>query len=1414
MQQASSIGVSLTVAAGASASMYTPEGNPAGGYYPTTRFGDVVTINFRYGDFQRSPTTPNFTIVERLFYATQTLDGCESDRAQTKVRTLYWPTGGPNPANQYTAQYGQIAYCQGETAVPLNVKGVETAIENYRIIYQLGDGFGSSFSPNPPTPPTNTPGRTMYALQYEAIDPTRSCTPIYSPSAPNVRTYLYVDVNARPAKPSLSTSTLTYCQNQTANLLAASATETGASILWYTTPTGSTATTTVPRPSTTQTGTFKYYTAQILNNCESDRAEITVEVKAASVVPTATNPTYCVGQQASPLSAIAASGGSLLWYTASSGGIGSQAAPTPTTNNATTQIFYVAQTVGNNCESQRVPVTVTVNPIPPAPILSSTNVAACQSTTANSLVATGQNITWYTEPSGGTGVSTLRPNTDAIGAKLYYASQKINSCEGPRSSVTVTVKGRPGVPKVDSVKTICQAIGGNLGGSVLPINVEISVGATASLYNADGAQANYFSRTESSFNFIYNSFGSSGTYKYPVNEITYYATQTVDGCESARIPTTIRTLFVPGVGPSPANQFDAFTGRITYCQGELAQPLNTNGHKPPIENYRVIYLGPEQGATYTPNAPTPSTSTPGRTSYRLRYDVIDGTKSCNVSGPRYAETETTIQVDVNPKPTKPTITNNTITYCQNQTADLLSATANTGANLVWYGVNATGGTSSATAPRPATDQAGTFRYYVAQSLNGCEGDRAEVLVTVKATLAQPSVVGQIAYCQNQPTSPLSATGTQLRWTLPTNQSVTDAPTPTAQTVGTVSYFVTQTVDGCESNRAEIKVTVKRTPDAPGTSARSICQNETAPVLTAEGQGLKWYPVSTGGEASNTAPLVNSGQAGQTIYYVSQSLDGCEGPRAPLTVTVKALPSAPGVTKVDLCQFAKASPLVAAGSGLTWYDTDGKSIGSTGPTPATDKGATFAYQVSQTADGCSGLKATLTVTIMTTPLPALTKTLLELCKGSSAAPLEATGTGLKWTGPTGVISTTAPVPFTTETTKNPDGDAYYVTQTGANGCESPRAMIRVFVQGPPTLALLGATTVNLGIEAPISLKFTGVGPYQYKISTGLSQSLTGSAVKDTTILVLPTRTTTYQVTEVNNRCGVGLPISTATVVVLVPTIQVQSLLSSTVCAGSILSAAFLTTGQFNPGSSFRVQLARPEADTSRIQYTDLQNTQVNGGQISASIPATATAGSYLVRVIATNPKIPILGTPSSTPLTIRPLPGATLATNTATIYEGEAVKLAIAFTGDGPWTFSYRDSSTVANTVKEILTNANPHIIDARPPKSTTYRITALTNGCGPSLSLPASLVVTVNPLLAVEPLAELIKVYPIPVLSTVNVQIDPSLMSKPATLLLVNEKGGSVLRQDTLQLSTQLNLSGQPAGVYILHIQVGQHLISRRLIKL
>jgi gliding motility-associated-like protein len=82
-------------------------------------------------------------------------------------------------------------------------------------------------------------------------------------------------------------------------------------------------------------------------------------------------------------------------------------------------------------------------------------------------------------------------------------------------------------------------------------------------------------------------------------------------------------------------------------------------------------------------------------------------------------------------PPAPTVTS-PIYLCQSSVADPLTATASSGATLIWYGTAATGGTGSTTAPTPSTATVGQMKYYVSQIDSSGEGPRAEIVVNVVA----------------------------------------------------------------------------------------------------------------------------------------------------------------------------------------------------------------------------------------------------------------------------------------------------------------------------------------------------------------------------------------------------------------------------------------------------------------------------------------------------------------------------------------------------------------------------------------------------------------------------------------------------------------------------------------------------------
>ncbi|AQG79302.1 T9SS type A sorting domain-containing protein [Spirosoma montaniterrae] len=1215
-------------------------------------------------------------------------------------------------------------------------------------------------------------------------------------SEPTTRTTLFVNVTARPVKPAVPASTVSLCQYQTSDPLSASVTASEASLVWYgTDATGGTGSANASRPATTNAGTFKYYVAQRVNDCEGERAEITVEVKKAPNAPTvlpevvncqkadgSNNITSLISVTASSADAVTKlydEAGRPAQYVDRS--LSSFVVPKP--GFPSTTIYRVTQVL-NGCESRSSEVRLIIKPkanvyAEPINVYSSVNslwgkIEYCVGSQAKPIVEYGvkplpANITLSVIKLSGdidleTSTNSPTPKTDKAGTATLGFMTYLDGCPAslnPHNQLVVTIKPRPDKATA-SVKSLswCQ------GQKAEPLNASATSGASLVWYgtSATGGKGSTVASTPETAN--------AGT-------LNYYVAQQLNDCESER--TSIEVV----IKPTPAAP-DA--SPVTACQQETAPVLRATGQN-------LLWYNSQEGGTGSVAAPVVSTSQASQNSYYVSQS-LDGCES------RRAVLPVTVYATPDLPKVEPAGP-----YCQYTQALPVVAT---GQNLKWYR-DASGGASMGSTVTPDTKEPGSFTYYVSQSINGCEGGRSSFTVKITPAPTLPSAITAYSYCQKDAATALKATGNALTWYDASGKRSDTAPTPSTDTPGTVSYFVTQTVENCESGRVDIKITTKPTPGAPGTSAVTVCQNANAQTVTASGQNLLWYTTNTGGTGAGMAPTINTNQSGQTTYYVSQTLDGCEGPRATLTATVKPLPPAPGVTQRDICQFAKPEPVTATGVDLKWYNPEGNRFNET-PIINTEKGAAFSYQVSQTVDGCEGPRATLSVNVLTTPTPIVPKTTLELCQGTTAQPLDATGTNLKWTDPSGATSANAPVPSTSTPTSNADGNVYYVTQTGNNGCESPRVVIRVFVQTTPSLAVGGSATTNLGLEVPLKLTFAGVGPYRYR----LSAEITGTATKDTTILVLPERTTTYQVVEVTNRCGVGQALGSATITVLIPTIQTLASVSNSVCVGTSVAIDYTTTGSFNPGSIFKLQLAKVDSDSNRANFMDMANAIALNGRITGIMPTTVATGTYWVRVMATNPKIPIYGTISPTRLTVRPIATATL-TGTQSIYEGETAKLSVALTGDAPWIFSYRDSSaTGTGEIRSVQTDVNPYQFDVMPLRTTAYYLTGVSNVCGNNAINKNLIVITVSPLLGVDDptLAESLSVYPVPATSALTVAVRGLSATQSAYAELLDASGRAILRTDIRRETTTLPLDQQAAGAYLLRIRVGDKTATKRVLKL
>lgn len=227
-----------------------------------------------------------------------------------------------------------------------------------------------------------------------------------------------------------------------------------------------------------------------------------------------------------------------------------------------------------------------------------------------------------------------------------------------------------------------------------------------------------------------------------------------------------------------------------------------------------------------------------------------------------------------------------VNYCENAIAAPLTAT---GSNLLWYTAPA-GGTASNNAPVPDTSVPGTAIFYVSQTVNGCESQRVQIVVTITPVPATPLIIPEIYYCQNSVTLPLTAIGSNLVWyTDPAGGAgSTEAPVPQSTVPGTTIWYVSQVVNGCESGRAITEVIINEQPKVPQVVSPVIYhQGDNAVALTATGNSLKWY--NDNGVLLAFVPVPKTNAAGATAYYVTQTVNGCESELSEIIVEVLPKP---------------------------------------------------------------------------------------------------------------------------------------------------------------------------------------------------------------------------------------------------------------------------------------------------------------------------------------------------------------------------------------------------------------------------------------------------------------------------------------------------------------------------------------------
>ena len=1317
------------------------------------------------------------------------------------------------PTNITVNPVSSIAYCDDASVGAINFSS-PTAGTTFDWTSSMNVGFGTSGSGNIGGFTANNSGTTDAVATITVTPKAGGC-----PGIPTTFT-----ITVRPRATVNGIGNASYCNGAPGAAVNFSSSSPGATFNWTSSANvgfGLSGSGNIPAFTATNGGTSALSTTVTVTpsyaGCTGASSTFTVTVNPTATVNPISNASFCGGI---PVGGTAFSspspGTSFSWTSSANVGFGTSGSGNiggyTTLNSSTTQVvstINVTPSVGG-CTGTSRSFTVTVNPTPTVNGVG--NVTYCNNTPGAAIAfsgpVAGTTFSWTGSINVGFGVagsSTIGAYTATnAGVNPLVSSISVTpttgTCTGPATSFTVTVNPTP------SVGTI----------------------ADATFCGNTNAPAIGFSSATSGTSFAWSSssnvgFGTSGS-----GNIAAYTTVDGDAATTGTVTVTptantcvgAARTFTVTVNPSPKVNV---VGNVVFCNTNAAPAISFSSQTAGTTYTWSASSNVGFGTSGSGNIAAYTATNAGSAIVISTINVTPKTAAC--TGPTRPFT-----VTVNPTPVVNPIGN--ITYCGSVSgAPINFSSPTSGTAFTWassgnvgFGTGGSGNITGYTVTNPITTTA-TATVTVNPSANSCPGPATTFTITVNPTPAANSV-SNVTLCAGATGAPITFSSdtpnTNFNWSTPTNVGfgITGSGNigggfsalNNSQNVVTTNVSVIPATATCTGSARVFTFVVNPTPGNPGAPTPIIyCATAIPQPLIANGSNIKWYTEATNGTGSGVAPTPSTNNATDnsltTSYYVSQTNQySCESQRSQVQVTVKPLPPTALVAKQEylLCQFDPSLQLDAkvqgTGQSLLWFLSNNSESTET-PTITTDTGFEGTFAVLQLRDGCRGPRTEIKVNVRTTPLPTVTPDVT--CQNATPRALQATGTNLKWynTNKTGGTPQSTPnIP----PTQTPGTYQFYVTQTGANGCESPRAELTVIIQPLPSAEVSGGATITQGQSAPLSLAFTGQGPWTYTLSNGLTLSTNQNP---TNITVSPLETTIYTVTKITNACGEGSPAGSATINVRVATIDVGNPSATSVCAGKTFTMPYFSSDFFPSNTQFRVQISKTNDDASFQTIT----TDGTGSPLTATVPTAATAGNYFVRVVGVASNFTVKGKVSPVQITVRELPTATLSGPTS-IYENESAKLAIAFTGETPWKITYRDSLAVKDTTFE--TSATPYEFTVRPGKTNTYRVVSISNGCGNG---PATsrLVLVVNPVLSIAPTTgtEWFKVYPMPVQSRCTIEIEGG-MNKPVSVTISDGFGRVMLRQETSSSKDELDFSTLTPGVYFLNAEQNGRIARRKILKI
>lgn len=748
-----------------------------------------------------------------------------------------------------------------------------------------------------------------------------------------------------------------------------------------------------------------------------------------------------------------------------------------------------------------LPVTVTLNPAPPVPVISGAlSFCAGSFTILTSSAPTGNQ--WFV---GLSAIAGATGTTYAVTSAGVYSVRVTNGFGCATNSASVTVITNP-LPTVSGTLSVCLGATTNLTpatGTWAETDPDISVGSTSGIVTGVAAGVGVVTYTSPST-------GCSTSVTVTVHPLPSVAGTSVceGGGTGTLLPVTATWAesdahfdvtsggLVTGI--SAGTGIATYTSAMTGCVNYASITVNAIPEAP------VVTAGGPTTFCAGSSVLLTSTASSGNQWYRdgspiagatgTTYSAtISGVYTVTVSAPPHycaSAMSNSITVIVSPLP----VIGGILSVCLGGSTNLTPAAG------IWSGTDpdVSVGASSGIVTGNAV---GTGLVTYTSPSTGCS---ASASITVNEN---PSISGTTHFCFGTGTiltgSPASGTWTSGSASVAVVDAAGNVTSGSAAGTANISYTIAAT--GCF---ATVPVTVYALPATPvitALSSTTFCAGGSVVLSSSATTDNQWY---VGGVliAGATAQTYATGIAG--VYTVIVSNPDCPSlPSAPVTIVVNPNPT---LTTVNVCigqsQFVPFSP---AGGTLSTVSTMFSIIPPDQIYGITSGADMLTYTL---PTGCS---ASAIMYVRTLPTPAITALgSTTFCAGGSVVLRSSFGFTYQWSDAAGIIPG-ANTQYYTVTTPG----TYYVTISNVFGCYGTSTGRTVTVNplpvvdaGPDITVCNDRTKSQLGVTVDFVLNPTVGYTYLWSPGTGLS------SVTDPNPYANPPVTTTYAVTVTNTTTG--------------------------------------------------------------------------------------------------------------------------------------------------------------------------------------------------------------------------------------------------------------------------------------------------------